>query len=353
MMKSKIFFALLLLSSEALAQVTCRGPIPTRIILTQAQTYDLDVDGDMVSDYQFGFSGTASDYQFDLRPLGGEEIQTCDDLGLLFACAYPAMSNIEDIPFANDLHLLAGQNDFGSGSEMLGNFFSGIRQYIVYRIGSQRGWIEIYINDISGAQVDFNIGIYAIETVAGVDPLITGDCSVLPIEFGDLIVEEKPSGLEIRWEVISSIGVDRVYIERSSEGLVFDRLDQATYDNNGTQGWHQWLDHKPYPGRNYYRLEVLDLDGTQSFSEIASELWQNNQLSVYPNPVQEDLFISAPNLEKPTILTVYNQLGKLVKKLTLNSSLKSVDLSELQRGSYHLHLSAPGSSQIPFNIVKI
>jgi hypothetical protein len=54
-----------------------------------------------------------------------------------------------------------------------------------------------------------------------------------------------------------------------------------------------------------------------------------NIIKVYPNPVKDKLFIQG--LLKPTKISVYNLLGKLVlSKITLNE----INVNNLQRGIY-------------------
>ena len=63
---------------------------------------------------------------------------------------------------------------------------------------------------------------------------------------------------------------------------------------------------------NYYRLKQLDFDGAFEYSKvimITSENTLDDKVSVYPNPVQEQLTVKGFS----GILTVYNILGQPVR----------------------------------------
>lgn len=67
----------------------------------------------------------------------------------------------------------------------------------------------------------------------------------------------------------------------------------------------------------------------------------NNSLHIYPNPAQNTINISSPNLEGNYSLKIYNLLGQVVKQSGLSFSTaenKTIDVSQLPSGCYELML---------------
>lgn len=63
-------------------------------------------------------------------------------------------------------------------------------------------------------------------------------------------------------------------------------------------------------------------------------------ISVYPNPARDILNISA---SENTRMSVYDMQGKLVRTLDILSSLTTLDVSELSRGTYTFVFEANGT----------
>ena len=326
----KIYVVLILVFNWCLtqAQINCFDPIGN-VVLTHAQNFPIDVDGDGDDDYRFDFSGGGGGYQFDLRPIGGEEIQTCGDLGTLFACAYDPGADVSSgPPYANDPHALAAF-DFMMGE--LGNFFPGAFQYIVFRIGLQRGWIEIFINTISETQVDFNIGQYGIEPPAGVNPLEVGNCSaVLPITMGEYGLNQLADGIEVYWEVLDQFDVEYFELQRSINGVDFLNLAKI-FPRAVVPTFYHKKDNTPMPGRNYYRIAAVDLDGTVNYSGIKEATWNSDEWKIFPNPILGHESVQVLGVEKGH-LYIYNNAGILIQELSIEAPTQ-VPVMEWPEGS--------------------
>ena len=62
-----------------------------------------------------------------------------------------------------------------------------------------------------------------------------------------------------------------------------------------------------------------------------------NKVNIYPNPVQNELFVEVKN-EKITKIDIIDFSGKVIKSIA-NSTTKSIDVSELKQGIYVLKVS--------------
>ncbi|MEO0341359.1 MAG: T9SS type A sorting domain-containing protein [Bacteroidota bacterium] len=108
---------------------------------------------------------------------------------------------------------------------------------------------------------------------------------------------------------------------------------------------YQFEHQKPSPGLNYYRLHQIDLDGTGSFSKITfAELDFTTELSVYPNPSQQNLYIELPAnaIEVPLTISLIGLDGRVVSNIQLNAKASLVKVEFPKRtppGLYLLRLS--------------
>jgi hypothetical protein len=80
--------------------------------------------------------------------------------------------------------------------------------------------------------------------------------------------------------------------------------------------------------------------------------WVNN-IQVYPNPVNHQLFISLDQLNLPALsYSIYNVNGELIQKGNMHSLFHTINLSAWPSSIYILHIQAEDGSQYSFNLVK-
>lgn len=94
---------------------------------------------------------------------------------------------------------------------------------------------------------------------------------------------------------------------------------------------------------NSFEWGSVDYCKPSSISEIVK-----NEISIYPNPTENELFLDIDNITNPLTLSVYNNLGELVfTKNNLFGSQK-IDVSHLQNGIYFTSLFNQKTNQTVF-----
>ena len=80
---------------------------------------------------------------------------------------------------------------------------------------------------------------------------------------------------------------------------------------------------------------------------------EEDQISIYPNPVSEVLFLMLPPafLNEDTSYMIFNTLGRIVQKENIAVSKTQIDVSQLSRGVYFVLLQSKGL-YAPVKIVK-
>jgi hypothetical protein len=69
---------------------------------------------------------------------------------------------------------------------------------------------------------------------------------------------------------------------------------------------------------------------------------QKDELKIYPNPTKDYSLLNFPILQTNGKLTIFNTLGLKVKEFDLKKGLEqlTIDMTELNSGTYFIHLSA-------------
>lgn len=167
----------------------------------------------------------------------------------------------------------------------------------------------------------------------------------------------------LNWSAKNEKAFSHFTIERSVNGKEFrDVTLYFTEGEFGPRSIYSYKD-KTLPTNQttlFYRLRLNNIDGSFQYSETkivkADDNMEKLVLAVYPNPVQNRVFVGLPvdwNLTD-VVLDLYNGHGQLIR--TTNEKRASVSLSleldELPIGWYLLKASS-GTKSISARIVKM
>ena len=172
----------------------------------------------------------------------------------------------------------------------------------------------------------------------------------LPLTFSDIKAYELGAGISVEWRVEHEINIARYEIEKSSDGITFDKVHSTLALSNGQASTYTWLDTNPFYGDNFYRVSSVDLAGKTESSRIVKVTtgMRGQLVNVYPNPVTGNN-ISVQFNYMPAgkyNLRLLNSLGQILFNRSIlytGGSLKqSVLTKKLPGGTYQLEVSKPG-----------
>lgn len=179
------------------------------------------------------------------------------------------------------------------------------------------------------------------------DQFIGYDLTALPITLTRFdAVLNKEGWVDLVWETESETNADGFVVERSLDGRKWEMIDKLSARGSvDSRAEYRTKDLRPEAGYNYYRLKMLDLDGTFEYSPLRSvfSLVRDRGLSTYPNPVDRELFIATDRLLEDVRVEIFSMKGESVyfekmDYLAQNAST-SILLPQLASGAYNVVIS--------------
>ena len=139
----------------------------------------------------------------------------------------------------------------------------------------------------------------------------TAACTPLPVTLISFTAKINLEGNLLHWETTQEKGFDRFSIEKSAD-LTKGFMSIGTV--KGGLNRYDFIDPTVDKGHSYYRLKMIDLDGSSAYSRIV-HLYQpygENEHTVFPNPgIKHTVYIH--NYFPIQSVSVYDMLGNPVR----------------------------------------
>jgi hypothetical protein len=143
----------------------------------------------------------------------------------------------------------------------------------------------------------------------------------------------------LTWSTSAETNSDRFEIERSLTGKNWSKIGTVSSNHESTSlQYYSFVDGKPSDGQNLYRLRMIDLDETFSYSQIKNVNFANSDY-LYPNPVSanENLSINLTDWSNIKMVKVINATGKTVFEAS-NALSNGISTRNLTAGTYVLKM---------------
>jgi hypothetical protein len=222
------------------------------------------------------------------------------------------------------------------------------------------GWVQdidalagevyvLYIDDFSLSGQDFTLNWQ----LSGGSSL---DCTVLPLEL--LSFQARPRGtvIDLAWSTASERNTDLFEVQRSADNHQFTAIGHMDAAGESLQQLdYLFTDPDPLTGANYYRLKLLDLDGTYSYSQVEVAFMDRGQGArplLFPNPATELLRVAfhAP-MEGPATIRIQDAVGRTVAThqaaMARGANAVDIPLLQLADGWYSVAVGLPDGTPLP------
>ncbi|MBC7451804.1 MAG: T9SS type A sorting domain-containing protein, partial [Cytophagales bacterium] len=177
-------------------------------------------------------------------------------------------------------------------------------------------------------------------------------CTTLPVRLLSFNAVRAGDQVLLSWMTASEENNDYFSIERSADGIHFERI--GTIDGNGNSQQlirYSFIDTAPLTGINYYRLKQVDYDGASTNSNIkAVNIDLEYHITIYPNPVTTgagiNIQIQGLTSGEPVFITVFNAIGQSVYTTSGNTSEYTVSDHAFAAGVYLFSIRAGDYSHV-------
>ena len=191
-----------------------------------------------------------------------------------------------------------------------------------------------YISQIFSTTV-FSTGLVTLQNVA-LSPV------VVPIELIDFQSFAEKERIKLTWKTSSEIHAANYVLEKlemlnnketwSSIAVIKANNAPSNYEN---------FDVSPIVGTNYYRLKIVDVDGSFSNSKIVSVEFSSLKTPVFlfPNPSKNRVYLSENTFKNEEIVEIMDVSGKVVARTTVGEGRMGFDVQGLANGTYFLKVN--------------
>lgn len=169
----------------------------------------------------------------------------------------------------------------------------------------------------------------------------------LPVELVEFIGTELEESNQLKWLTASEQNVDAFIVERmDKEETEFQEIGRVVAEGNSTSlQTYAWQDIDPL-FFGYYRLKIIDFDGSFEYSPIQAIERKNDKLeikNIFPNPVLSTLKINFLADDDEVNIDIINIQGKsLIQKIqSVEKGLNQIqlDVNDLSNGIYFLKMN--------------
>ena len=217
--------------------------------------------------------------------------------------------------------------------------------------GSQLNALEIYQNGANSPVADFDafrIAYGATPNIAWVNLDPAG--ATLPVRLTSFNASEEGFSTKLVWNTAEEINIASYVIEKSTDGRNFTAIGTVKAANLRSYNFTD-----PQSVENsYYRLKMVELDGTFKYSYIVSiKAKLEANISLSPNPVKSSLMILHPKAGGTSHIQIMSASGQLLRdiRLSANAVISNVDMSGFTSGLYHI-IYKNGSDMFSKTVLK-
>ncbi len=168
--------------------------------------------------------------------------------------------------------------------------------------------------------------------------------SSAPLTWADFQAQKKDKSIAIHWATAQEKDVAYFDLQRSGDGYRWHTIHHRdALGNADFRTEYAFLDEKPLPGIDYYRLVAVDLDGTESISSTIAVPYGNSRQEIrfYPQPAGESVWLQLDEsvYEAAAVMVIFDASGREIRRLDMAGHAKlPFPVSDLTAGLYFVQI---------------
>jgi hypothetical protein len=165
----------------------------------------------------------------------------------------------------------------------------------------------------------------------------------LPVAVTNLKAYQKNTGVQVEWKTQNELNLQEYEVEKSTDATNFTKV--GTVQTTAATSYN-WFDVNANKGNNFYRLKMIEKDGSFKYSTIVNVKIGSikNVFTVVGNPIKnKTVVLQLENVEKGNYnVLVYNNLGQKITSKAINhlggSATQTIALDNVLSGTYQLNI---------------
>lgn len=183
--------------------------------------------------------------------------------------------------------------------------------------------------------------------------------AILPLTLLSFDAEKKGGKVETKWQTEQEVNTDYFDVERSVNGVNFSSIGQVKATGLKQKSTYSLTDNTlPQSNTLYYRLKMLDKDGTFEYSKVKSisSKASKSDIKIYPNPISNTIKAELTSITSGDIdISIVDAFGKVVltskQKVSEGLNTFNLDCPNLAAGMY-VFVAKTGTDSFVQKIVK-
>ncbi len=171
------------------------------------------------------------------------------------------------------------------------------------------------------------------------------------------------SRVRLNWTTSGEENFAGFETERSANNIDWQMTGSRTFakgNGRGTINGYERADEQPLPGKSYYRLKLLNNDGSYKYSEIKTVVIKKgmNEVTVFPNPAMDKAMVTINSSGTGTAtISIVDMSGRTMQtqraQLNRGSNVIEVSLSKkFSNGMYMIMINAGGETNTQKLFIK-
>lgn len=167
----------------------------------------------------------------------------------------------------------------------------------------------------------------------------------LPVTLTNFTATVVDGSTHVSWQTTQELNSSVFEVEHSTDGAQWTKTGSVkaagsislTHD-------YSFIHAQPDPGKNYYRLKIVDRDGSWELSQAISVTIKTPAgVRIYPVPVVDYLVIEAMGFGENLPYTILNAKGKEMKRGVITQNNQRIPIPDLPAGLYFFRTEKFGS----------
>ena len=174
--------------------------------------------------------------------------------------------------------------------------------------------------------------------------IITNTDLALPLRLLELEVKVRNNDALVEWQTTDEVNTGSFSIEHSVDGIRFTSIGNVAAANMPGVHSYQFTHAGISEGNHYYRLKMVDIDGSYTYSSIKLvKVSAGISLQAYPNPARQ--FVTVRGLQGDGTLELVSIDGKTVYRTTTINTSTIISLNNISNGIYIIRYTYLGQVQ--------